>query len=48
MKSGDFDIPSSIDIRPMGKSGTNAYAQMGSSRARHDAPFALPSQFAST
>lgn len=29
MKSGGVYIPSSIDVRPMGKKGTNAYAQMG-------------------
>ncbi len=29
-------LPSSIDIRPMGESGTNAYAQMGSMLAPRD------------
>lgn len=31
------DVPSSIDIRPMGKKGTNAYAQMGSGREANGA-----------
>lgn len=31
------DIPSSIDVRPMGKEGTNAYAQMGSSHEADEA-----------
>ena len=28
MKGGGFDLPSSIDVRPMGEQGKNAYAQM--------------------
>ncbi len=31
------DIPSSIDVRPMGKKETNAYAQMDSSREANGA-----------
>ncbi len=31
------DIPSSIDVRPMGEKETNAYAQMGGSREANGA-----------
>ena len=47
MKSGEFHVPSSIDIRPMGKKRTNAYAQMGSSHEVHRAHSSTPEKAAS-
>lgn len=48
MKSGGSDVPSSIDIRPMGKKRTNAYAQMGSSHEAHRAQSSTPEKAASS